>query len=63
MPATKELKLADDLLVGGDAISKFTGLDKRQVYYQADNLGLKRLGALLVGSKIELTKRLTGREV
>jgi hypothetical protein len=62
MPATAEKKLADDLLVGGDAIADYTGLDRRQIYYQAKNLGLKRLGALLVGSKAELTKLLTGRE-
>lgn len=36
--------LADDLLYGADAISKFTGLTVRQVYHQKDALGLRQLG-------------------
>jgi hypothetical protein len=36
--------LADDLLYGAENIAKFAGLNPRQVYHQADALGLKRLG-------------------
>jgi hypothetical protein len=57
----KETKLADDLLIGAEAIADFTGLSLRQVYDQQDNLGLKHLGAKLIGSKIGLRERLTGK--
>ena len=53
-------KLADDLLVGAEAIADFTGLEVRQVYHQAANLGLKKLGRLLTGSKKNLKRVLTG---
>jgi hypothetical protein len=36
--------LADDLLVGAAAISKFTGLTVRQIYHQKRALGLRQLG-------------------
>jgi len=36
--------LADDLLYGAEAVSKFTGLTLRQVYHQKDALGLRQLG-------------------
>jgi hypothetical protein len=51
--------LADDILYGANAIAQFTGLSERQVYHQQRNLQLAHLGAMLVGSKTELRKRLT----
>jgi hypothetical protein len=53
-------KLADDLLKGAPAISDFTGLTVRQVYHQQDNLGLKHLGGMLIGSKRKLRELLVG---
>jgi len=48
------------LLMGAEQITEFTGLNERQVYYQSDNLKLKRLGAMLVGSKKRLRELLAG---
>ncbi len=53
-------KLADDLLFGAPAIGDFVGLSPRAVYHQQDRLGLRHLGAILVGSKSKLKKLLTG---
>jgi hypothetical protein len=53
-------KLADDMLYGAQAIADFLGLNPRQVYHQQRELGLAHLGAMLVGSKSKLKKRLTG---
>ena len=58
MPEKAE-PLAVDLLYGAPAIAAFTGLTVRQVYHQQANLELSKLGAILVGSKSELRKRLT----
>jgi len=52
--------LADDILIGAERIAEFTGLNARQVYYQSDNLKLKRLGAMLIGSKKRLRELLAG---
>jgi hypothetical protein len=60
--ADENKRLADDILAGAAAISEFTGLNVRQIYHQQENLGIKHLGSMLVGSKREITKRLTGRE-
>ena len=46
-------------LFGAPAIAAFCGLSVRQVYHQAENLGLGRLGAILVGSRSKLRERLT----
>jgi hypothetical protein len=62
MPNKNET-LADDLLDGAAEIAAFTGkFNPRQVYFYQEELGLKHLGGRLVGSKKEITKRLTGRE-
>jgi hypothetical protein len=53
-------KVADDILYGAEAIAEYTGLSPRQVYYQAPNLKLKRLGAMLIGSKKRLKELLIG---
>jgi hypothetical protein len=55
-------KLADDILYGAPEIADYTGLTVRQVYHQQENLGLTHLGAMLIGSKKALKRRLTGRE-
>ena len=56
----KDEKLADDILYGAPAIAKFVGLTERQIYHQQRNLQLKKLGAILVGSKKRLKELLTG---
>jgi hypothetical protein len=61
MPEKNE-KLADDLLKGAPEIADYTGLSVRQVYHQQDNLGLRHLGAMLIGSKKRLKELLAGRE-
>jgi hypothetical protein len=48
-----------DVLYGAPAIGKFCGLSVRQVYHQQANLGLGKLGAMLIGSKAKLRERLT----
>jgi hypothetical protein len=53
--------LADDLLIGAEAIAAYTGLSVRQVYYQQENLGLRHLGSTLIGSCNNLRALLTGR--
>ena len=58
--AQDDEKLADDLLKGAPEIADYTGLTPRQVYYQQENLGLKHLGAMLIGSKKKLRELLTG---
>jgi hypothetical protein len=67
MRTSKELvpdDLGSDLLDGAQEVSDFVKiLSPRQVYdYQAE-LGLKHLRGRLIGSKQEITKRLTGREI
>jgi hypothetical protein len=53
--------LADDILDGAQEISAFIQkLTPRQVYHYQEHLGLKHLGGKLIGSKKEITKRLTG---
>lgn len=59
----KDEKLADDLLFGARPIADFIGLTERQVYHQQRALGLRRLGAILVGSKSKLRRLLAGDEV
>jgi hypothetical protein len=56
-------RLGNDLLVGADAISQEIGLSPQQIYYQwrNGNLPLKKLGALLVGSKRVLREHFTGK--
>jgi hypothetical protein len=54
-------KIADDILISAEAISEETGLTERQVYAKQKELGLTHLGGLLIGSKSELKKRLTGK--
>jgi hypothetical protein len=54
-------KLADDMLYGAPEIADYTGLSIRQIYHQQANLGLGKLGAMLVASKSALRRRLTGR--
>ena len=46
--------LADDMLYGAQEITNYTRLTVRQVYHQQKNLGLKHLGAMLVGSSPSL---------
>jgi hypothetical protein len=58
MPEKAE-PLAVDLLYGAPAIAAFTGLSIRQIYHQQANLGLGKLGSILVGSKSKLRERLT----
>jgi hypothetical protein len=59
----KNETLGGDILVGAKAISDFIEvLDERQVYHQQKGLALQHLGGLLIGSKREITKRLTGRD-
>jgi len=58
MSAQKIEKVADDILIGAADIAEFTGLNERQVYYQSENLKLKRPGAALIGSKKRLTELL-----
>jgi hypothetical protein len=53
-------RLADDILKGAPEIADHTGLTPRQVYHQKENLGLKHLGAMLIGSKKKLRELLTG---
>jgi len=48
-----------DVLYGAPAIAAFCGLTVRQVYHQAPNLGLGKLGSILIGSKAKLKERLT----
>jgi hypothetical protein len=52
--------LAADILIGAEQIAAFTGLNLRQVYHQATNLKLKRLGGHLIGSKKRLREVLAG---
>ena len=59
--SSKTEKIADDLLYGAEAIANETGLRLRQVYAKQDELGVTHLGGLLVGSKAELRRRLTGK--
>jgi hypothetical protein len=54
-------KIADDILIGAKAIAEETGFTERQVYAKQDDLGLTHLGALLVGSKAGLKRRLTNK--
>jgi hypothetical protein len=54
-------KLADDILIGAKAIAAECGLSERQVYAKQSDLGLTHLGALLIGSKSGLKRRLTNR--
>jgi hypothetical protein len=61
-PLDPEPPLADDLLFGAEAIAAFTGLPKRTVFYKATGLGVRRLGATLVGSKKKLRQLLAGDE-
>jgi hypothetical protein len=56
----KDEKLSDDVLFGAPAIAAYVGLSERQVYHQQKNLQLRKLGAILVGSKKRLTELLTG---
>jgi hypothetical protein len=58
--AKEEKQLSDDVLFGAPAIAQFVGLSERQVYHQQKNLRLKKLGAILVGSRKRLTELLTG---
>lgn len=60
MQAQDNEKLADDLLKSAEEIADYTGLTVRQVYHQSENLGLRRLGAMLIGSKRKLRELLTG---
>jgi hypothetical protein len=63
MPDKPE-SLADDLLDGADEIAAFIKkLTARQVYHYQEQLGLTHLGGKLIGSKREITRRLSGREV
>jgi hypothetical protein len=57
--AKEEKQLSDDVLFGAPAIAQFVGLSER-VYHQQKNLRLKKLGAILVGSRKRLTELLTG---
>ncbi|MFZ2082170.1 MAG: hypothetical protein WAV38_37045 [Xanthobacteraceae bacterium] len=60
---SKTETLADDLPDGADDVSKFVKIfTPRQVYFYQEELGLKHLRGRLIGSKREITKRLTGRE-
>jgi hypothetical protein len=54
-------KIADDILVGAEAIASETGLRLRQVYAKQTELGITHLGGLLVGSKSRLREILTGK--
>jgi hypothetical protein len=50
------------MLDGAEEISAFIKkLTPRQVYHYQAELGLTHLGGKLIGSKREITKRLTGR--
>jgi hypothetical protein len=53
--------LADDLLKGAPAISRFLGWKPWEVYYHAPNLPITRVGATLFARKSELEKRLSGK--
>jgi hypothetical protein len=46
--------LGNDLLFGAEAIAAFLKRSPRWIYYQQANLGLKHIGATLVGSKSRL---------
>lgn len=56
--------LAGDLLFGAEAIGAFLGLDPRRIYYLAarGNIPVKKIGAIIVGSKRRLAEALTGEE-
>ncbi len=62
-----EMLADDDLLDGAGEVSAFLkkkGLKKigtRGVYHHQKALGLKHLDGRLIGSKQEITRRLTGR--
>ena len=56
----KQTRLADDILIGAKAVAKEAGLTERQVYAYQKELGLTHMGALLIGSRSGLKKRLTG---
>jgi len=60
MPPT-ESDLADDLLVGVDAIARFVGLNKRQADWQirAGRLPIKRMGRLVTSTKSALRRHFT----
>ena len=51
MKQKDDTKPSDDLLFGAQAIAAYTGLKFRQVYYQQEALGIRRLGGMLIGSK------------
>jgi hypothetical protein len=59
-----ESDLADDLLLGVEAIAKYIGLDKRQADWQIrrGTIPVTRMGRLIVGSKSALRRRFTPTE-
>ena len=56
-----ETKLRDDLLEGATEIGAFLGWDERKIYHAASRgyLPIKKVGALLVARKSELTRALS----
>jgi hypothetical protein len=64
MPTDNESDLADDLLLGVEAIAAYIGLDKRQVDWQIrkGQIPVTRMGRLIIGSKSALRRRFTPTE-
>jgi hypothetical protein len=56
-----ETKLRDDLLEGATEIGAFLGWDERKIYHAASRgyLPIKKVGAILIARKSELTRALS----
>lgn len=61
-PEINKQTLADDLLVGAQAIAQETGLTERQVFYFAAKgaLPVRKMGRLLTASRRRLRAHFTG---
>jgi hypothetical protein len=58
-------KLADDLLIGAEAIADYTGLTTDQVYYavRRGRLPIGKHGELLISRKSKLDRALGGEAI
>ena len=64
MTTQDETPLADDLLPGARAIADFLGMEERQARHQIDKgtIPVRRMGALIIGSKRALRRCLVPTE-
>jgi hypothetical protein len=56
--------ISDDLIFGADAIARFLGIDRRQVYHahQMEHLPIFRIGSTLACRKSTITSWIADRE-